>query len=265
MELGVQLFGSMELFRKDIETYLKKIKSYGYTEIEPCVIFGMTKEQLSQTPFSFIWLPEDFPEIKNTASTYGIAINSCHIFADPQNFMSEIIAMAKQNSIKRLVMNCISEKDNFGTFTNTLEITADALAKENIELWLHNGQGPVAAKYGDESLYEAVLKKLSGKVGAQVDVGWVEYDGVNVIELLKNIQFCLRSIHYKDLKGSAADYPPHKVHTALGKGILDTKNIQSFIKDIPEGLPKIVEIIDQDASDGDFMEDLKFSAETLKK
>ena len=50
---------------------------------------------------------------------------------------------------------------------------ADMLETFGVRLLLHNEAGDIQAKIAGKTAYEHLLDLCMGKVGAQVDVGWV--------------------------------------------------------------------------------------------
>lgn len=92
-------------------------------------------------------------------------------------------------------------------------------------------------------------------------MGWVLYGGIDPMKYLSEVQEYVRSIHFKDLKKDYASRKDGNIFACLGEGVLNVKEILSTI---PKGSDKTV-IIDQDASDGNLMDDLIKSYYALEK
>lgn len=138
MQLGVQLYGAMDLFRKDPQGFLSKLAHAGYTDIEPCVAFGDSVESLAQKWGKPIWLPGEVAGFRTMAEREGLSIHSCHSFDNPLEHAEELVSLAEENGIKAFVVNCPSEEAVFDGTVENCVAAAEALAPHGIELWMHN-------------------------------------------------------------------------------------------------------------------------------
>ena len=96
MQLGVQLYGAMDLFRKDPQGFLSKLAHAGYTDIEPCVAFGDSVESLAQKWGKPIWLPGEVAGFRTMAEREGLSIHSCHSFDNPLEHAEELVSLAEE-------------------------------------------------------------------------------------------------------------------------------------------------------------------------
>lgn len=260
MELGVQIYGCMDLFRKDPDGFFRELSAAGYTQVEPCVAFGISGEEIEQSGMKPVWLPEEVPGFVARMREHGLALRSCHMFGDTEKYGAEMMKLCEENGIAQIVLNLPGglNRDNCGDYAAACRSFALRLKEGGIELWLHNGFHEIREDIDGKSVYECVLEKCEGTVGAQADVGWVLYGGRDPAAFMQTIRPYLRSVHYKDIKKNYEALPLDRIHTALGSGALNTAEIYASVSDL--GLPQL---IDQDASDGDFMEDLRQSAAVL--
>lgn len=260
MELGVQIYGCMDLFRKDPAGFFGALRKAGYTQAEPCVAFGISGEDIRQSGMKPVWLPHEVPGFAAQMKEQGLSLTSCHMFGDTAVYGADMMRLCEETGIRQIVLNlpgglageaCDRFADACGAFARKLK-------ERGIELWLHNGYPEIREQMDGKSVYEYVLERCGGLVGAQADVGWVLYGGREPVAFLKAIAPYLRSLHYKDLKKGYETLPLDSIHTALGSGALNTEEIYRYTATLP-----IPQLIDQDASDGDFLEDLRRSAEVL--
>lgn len=253
MDLGVQLYGAMDLFREDPDEFLEKLSQAGYTNIEPVVAFGTDMEEINKAGMKPVWLPEETAKFRELAKAHNLGMLSCHVFGDPITHLNEIISMAVENQIGAIVLNCrpCGDDAEFEQFTGMCLRVSASLEKAGVKLWLHNGYPEIKMQRDGMPVYEAVLKACGGNVGAQADVGWVQYGGVDPISFLKRIEPYLQSVHYKDIKGDYHSAPPEKHFICLGEGKLDTAGIKTIADTLP-----VTQLVDQDASDKDLLQDL---------
>ena len=127
--------------------------------------------------------------------------------------------------------------------------------ERGLELWLHNNAQEIADKLNGISAYEYILRACGGKLGAQVDTGWVACGGEDVAAFLERNADYVRSIHHKDVV-ALSDKPDN---VALGQGVVDPRIAFDFA--VRNGLGQIV---DQDNTLGSLTDDLRVSADFLR-
>lgn len=261
MKLGVQIYGSTPEFRKDPEAFFARLSKAGYTEIEPCAALAMTAEQLRAAGVNPIWLPEEMPVFKKMMEKYGLELISCHIFGDPKADADKAVALAKENGLKHIVVNCpkCENADGFAAFAEDCVFLADKLSAVGVELWIHNSFPEIRAKVEGRTALEFVLERCGGKVGTQIDVGWALFGGEEPVAFMEKVLPYLKSVHYKDVNKEFETAPMRELHVPLGKGAVDWRAVKAFAE--AHNLP---EVIDQDMSHGDFLQDLEETAALLK-
>ena len=262
MKLGVQIYGSTPEFRKDPEAFCARLAAAGYTQIEPVVALSMTAEQIAAVGMNPVWVPEETAECKRLLEKHGLELTSCHIFGDPEKDADKAAVLAKEHGIQQIVVNCprCESEADFAAFADGCLVLAEKLENVGVELWIHNSWPEIRAKVNGETALEYILKRCGGKVGAQIDVGWVLYGGEDPVAYLEKVQPYLRSIHYKDIAQGYAQMNLGEIHVALGKGAVDWRAVKAYAD--AHGLP---EIIDQDMSPDDFLKDLEETAALLKQ
>lgn len=261
MKLGVQIYGSMPEFRQDPETFCARLAAAGYTQIEPVVALNMTAEEIEAAGMNPVWLPEETAAFKKLLEKHGLELTSCHIFGDPAKDADKAARLAAEHGLTQIVVNCpaCESEADFAAFADGCLVLAERLQAVGSALWIHNSWPEIRAKVNGETALEYILKRCGGKVGTQIDVGWVLYGGEDPMEYLKKVEPYLQCIHYKDICAGYADMGPGDVHVPLGKGAVDWCAVKAYAD--AHGLP---EIIDQDMSHGDFLQDLADTAVLLK-
>lgn len=261
MELGLQLYGCMSVFRENTDAFFEAVANMGYTQIEPCVAFGTSREKLQTAGVQPVWLPEEVPGFLDQMRKHGLKASSCHVFGDLMQHIDEMGSLAAENGLQEIVINFGAggrDREAVTAFAARCAEGAAMLSERNIALWLHNGAAEIRGKIDGKTLYEFVLAACGGKLRAQVDVGWVQYGGEEPVSFLQRVQGDLASVHYKDLKPGYAALSQGEIAIALGDGVLNTKAIVEETMELP-----VTQIVDQDSSDGDFLADLASSAACL--
>lgn len=257
MKLGVQIYGCLQRCKQDTDGFFEKIAGAGYSQIEPCMVFGLKEVPEKGSLMDAVWKPAESHYYTALLRKHGLSLRSCHVFAeDPLSCVDEMRSAAEAYGISQYVLNCPSFAEvSWEDFANDCSALAEALP---VELWLHNGHAEIAVKEAGVTLYEKILHHCAGRLGAQVDVGWALYGGEDPLALLDRIKDYLRSVHYKDIENDYKTRSSEDIRACLGEGALPTAAIHAHVA--PLG---ITELIDQDKSYGDIVEDQLRSAKAF--
>ncbi len=254
MKYGLSMFGLGPVFLKDKEVFMRRIVAAGYRFMEPCVI----AHQIPQLKEHF-WTFSDLEVYYPLLQSYGIEICSLHVY--PRNLAKErqeLIDLAKKYGVKQLVIPCpqFESLEQGKELARELTLQADAMQAEGIELLLHNGKAESSARVDDISAYEWLLRQCGENVGAQADVGWLLYGGTDPERFLWSNEKRVWSLHYKDMEHT----PDGMVEIGVGRGAVDMAACFRFAM-----AADIIQLVDQDGSRGDFLEDLDFVGECFQK
>ena len=279
MEYGVQIFGCMAQCKQDPESFFRTLAKAGYRQIEPCILFDdpiIVEKNARQEGNAFmlklldiIWKPEEVPEYLRIMKQFDLTLSSVHVFAKQINEAAMLmIETAKKNQISSYVVNCNQGTiaSDYQSFAKECSRLSNTLKEHGIELWIHNNGAEIKAKVDYKGNQVPVLSAIldlckEEQVGVQIDVGWVLYGGIDPVDYLIELKEYVRSIHFKDLKKDFASRTDGDIFACLGDGALNVEEILGCIPSLQSG---ITVLIDQDASDGDIMEDMRTSYGILK-
>ncbi len=250
MRFGVQLFGVNPVFNKDKKAFMERISKAGIRYLEPCLMVGeITNDFLKEHAWDEAQLLENAGMMK----AYGLKVNSCHAFTeDMVKDAPEFIRLCKQVGITQIVMNAPEYKseEQFTLAAENCKKAAAILKEEGIEFLLHN-----AKEAGKE--YDRFLELCGKEVGAQPDLGWLLYAGIDPEEFLWRKGEQIRSVHYKDMKETEEGL----TETIVGEGLLDTDSCFQFAR-----AQEIIQLIDQDsAMSDDFISDIEKAIGKVKR
>lgn len=258
MQFGVNLFGVAQIFRKDPNDFLKRIKAMGYSQVEPCI----TLVELPEAYKSLFWTVSEVDDFYKIIKAHKLQIVSCHVIVgDFSKDTMKLEQLVSKYGIKQFVVGCPNEGslETYTNFVSGISYIAEKLEKFGTEVLVHNSYQELLTQIDDKSAFEWVLSQCSEKIGVQVDVGWLLFAGINPMEFLKKYASMVKSIHYKDIYEIYGNVNPTECNVCLGQGKLDVFSIFQFAKG--KGIPQI---IDQDASQNDFMMDLEESVNLIK-
>lgn len=240
MIFGIQLYGILNHRQSDVMETLRELRALGFHQIEVCIslepIFGM-----EHTIWPVEWFQGHAWEIRNL----GLKVVSAHIFE--QNLTASVERLKRlaiEYGIRQFVVKTPQEmtSENLQQAALTFMQVADTLAEVGAELLLHNEAADIKTRIGGRTAYEHMLALCQGKVGAQVDTGWVYAAGEDPETLLWRIAPLVKSLHYKDLRRNGEKLLP----AVIGSGDVDTVACFQFARAM--GIPQI---IDQDEFIGD--------------
>ena len=239
MRYGLQMYGLNPVFLQDKEGFLKRVTNAGYRYLEPCLILGNFPGMEGHG-----WTEADFALNQPLLAKYGVLINSCHVFTrDIFADLPRIVKIAKEYGIRQIVLPCPREINP--AVASDLTQVGDALQRVGLQLLLHNDR---------EDLGYGWLLMVSGpSVGAQVDVGWLLYNGIDPETFLWKFKNKVWSVHYKDFNEAGQE-------VGVGRGNVDMMACFQFARAM-----ELIQIMDQDGSQGDFLEDVEFVGTLFKQ
>lgn len=257
MRFGVNLFGVSKLFRKDPEGFLDKIRAIGYKQVEPCLTFVELPDDFKE----FFWTLDELEKFSGLIRQRDLEIVSCHVILGNVTKEAPVLeTIAKKYDIRQFIFGCPNDGDlmRYKSFVDDLDTIAKQLERSGVKVLIHNSYQEVLTQIEGQSAYEWVLRNSSSLIGAQVDVGWLLYAGVDPKLFLKTYEEKIHSLHYKDVYDVYTVVSPTVCNVCLGKGKVDVFSCFEFARKV--GIPQI---IDQDYSQGDFMSDLETSYNLL--
>lgn len=224
MEIGVQLWGVLKDPKVNTLETLRILRSLGFRSIEPCIALG-TIFGLEHVIWPLQWFRAQASEI----AAIGLENTSCHIFSDDiAEEADAATSLAKEYGIHQFVVKSprtLTEKNLVDAATSYMH-AADRLANAGAELLIHNECEDIITKLAGKTAYEHLLDLCSGKVGAQIDVGWVYAAGEDPEAFLLRNAERVKSIHFKDflIKDN------QMTEVAPGAGMVDTSACLRFAR-----------------------------------
>lgn len=239
MRYGLQMYGLNPIFLQDKEKFLKRITAAGYRYLEPCLMLETIPGLEDRA-----WTEADFAENHPLLEKYGVLTNSCHVFTqDIFADLPRIVDIARRYGIRQIVLPCPKEINP--AVASDLTQVGDALKRVGLQLLIHNDKGDLG--------YGWLLMASGSSVGAQVDVGWLLYNGTDPETFLWKFRHKVWSLHYKD-------FDENKCEVGVGRGRVDMMACFQFAR-----AAEIIQIMDQDGSQGDFLEDVAFVGEKFQE
>lgn len=249
MRYGLQMYGLNPIFLEDKAAFLKRITKAGYRYLEPCLVLKPTPALISRA-----WTPEELADNMPLLRSYGVSVHSCHLFTgDLMGDLPQVLDLAKGCGIRQVVLPCpaFTTEAEGEQAAAVLTEAGQQLRNAGLELLLHNDRADSSLQIGGVCAYEWLLNRCGESVGAQADVGWLLFGGTDPESFLWRNRDKVRSLHYKDFMSTESGLR----ETAIGTGLVDMMAVFQFAR-----WAEIIQIADQDGSDGDFLGDMDRAA-----
>ena len=249
MKFGIQMFGAYQIFKQNPEKFFSEAARAGFSLIEP---------RLASQSGGVAWNLEQLEKYLKLMGNYGLSVYSCQILpSDFEALLPKLKNVTEKYGIRQYVLPCPSPvtEEHYQKEIQHLKELAIQTHSFGAELLLHNSAEESAQRFGKMTAYEWLLEKGEGKLGAQVDVGWLLYGGEDPEAFLWRNRDRVRSLHYKDMKWSQGKM----TETSIGKGLVDMIACFQFAR-----AQEIPQIMDQDSSN-DMAGDIRETGALLKK
>jgi sugar phosphate isomerase/epimerase len=238
--IALQTYTLRDAMERDFSGTLRAVADLGYRGIEVGGLYGKEPQ-----------------EIARAITDLGMAVCSNHGALPARETLGETVDFQKALGSSRLVSGFgpadLKTVAGCQACAERLQTAADLLKPHAITLHVHNHFWEFA-RVEDGRYPHTILMEEAPDVFSQLDLYWVAYGGADPVEILKRYGSRIELVHVKDgLLGG--DYH----FKALGTGQVD---LPAAIQAIDPAVTQWL-IVEQDASDGDMMEDVKTSYEYL--
>ncbi|MBM3859381.1 MAG: sugar phosphate isomerase/epimerase [Verrucomicrobia bacterium] len=212
---GLQLYSLREDFKNDVPGTLKKVKEYGFREVELAGTYGLS--------------PEEF---KKLLAANGLVAIAGHFPYDQYRKDPEAVARdAKALGLKYAGCAWAGHKPPLDEkqcrdIAEVFNKAGAALAKHGIKFFYHN-HGFEFVPHGNGTLFDLLMELTDPKtVFYQMDVLWTVFPGQDPVKLLEKYGSRWQLLHLKDLKkgvptGSLSGKTDKTNDVPLGTGQVD--------------------------------------------
>lgn len=225
--IGVQLFSVREDMKKDPLDTLAKVAAMGYREVEPAnyvdrKIYGYSAAEFKKILDDLgLSMPTSHTGFKKTH--WDITKND--ITDSYKNTIEDAVVTGQKIMI---VPSFDWDKKNIDDVKKGIEAfnrLGEIASKSGLRIGFHNHHQEFEEKYGDECLYDFMLREWdSNYVCQQLDIENMSVAGVDPMVFLRKYPKHYESIHVKDFD------PKTKLSTHLGEGSLKMDEILSFAR-----------------------------------
>lgn len=218
LPVSFQLYSSRKFPQENQLTYLKSI---GYDAVEP-------------RSADFENDPEEFRRKLDEAglSCFGFHVSLDDLERDPSLYAD----CAQAVGANKIIVPAVPKSERMAQPGFWIEVGAalrragELVADRNCKVLWHNHDGEYA-KLTDGTLpLDRLFEGAGGRVGFEIDCGWVERAGVSLAGELARLQDRICAIHIKDISSCGLDVEDG--WTAAGDGLIDWRALVGPIKEL---------------------------------
>ncbi len=279
MNIGANTFGLKADLYQDFDGTLRRVRAAGIDAIEVCTVpdsQGMEPpadlapevlEALRNSPAAHIFWP--FAQAKEKIEKIrkaGFTVDSVHVNL-PKNggaekaavLAEEIGAFGTETGIRYFTTSPMCGLSEMKERAPFLQAMAKALRERGVFLLMHNHAAECVTENGSTAIEYAAQN--CPDLFFEPDAGWMVAGGMDPVPFMMVYADRILHLHLKDFFAGKTEADGDGRFSPIGEGILPLREVLQASKccDISEyGL-----IIDQDASLGDFVEDLRIGRENV--
>ncbi|MBX7126426.1 MAG: sugar phosphate isomerase/epimerase [Cyclobacteriaceae bacterium] len=225
---GIQLYSVRDEMQKDPLGTLKKISAMGFRNVEHA--------NYNERKF-YGYAPKEFKKI---LGDLGLSMPSGHTvmgkphwddakkdFTDLWKNTVEDAAIVGQEYVISPWLDASLRKtaDDTKRYMDVFNKSGELCKKSGMKFGYHNHDFEFSVKFGDESLYDLILKNTDPDlVIQQLDIGNLYNGGAKAIDVVKKWPGRFQSMHVKDEILSAGGHEKYE-STVLGTGIVGVKDV----------------------------------------
>lgn len=266
--IGVNLFGLIKMFSKDMPGTVKAIKEAGYDEVELLLVPSKHQWPLPIALTTLGGLPKVMSELEKN----GLTAHSAHVFGSAGSTKKIVKAIKKahgEHGIDTFVFSGMFKDANGAEkWAKYLSAIAAEVKDDGCKILCHNHSQEFSTVTvdGEEMTALDYFFRLAGEdVGMQLDIGWA---GIcfDEVEIAKKYADRIVSLHLKDFIPETRnrftnENMPIERFCAIGSGEIKTAEVLAMRHSFPNFGGDI--IIDQDHG-ADMVADMNTGIKNIK-
>ena len=242
LPVAIQLYSVRDAMEKDFAGTLKKIADLGYKGVEFAGFGG----------FSAV-------EIRNLLDELGLTPAGSHTGMDLlRDHLDEVIEynLAIGNKYIICPYNQYKSKEDYVKAAKFYDECGAKIRARGLEFLYHNHDFEFT-KFDGEYGLDIIFNNVNPEnVGAELDLGWIFYTGIDPAVFLKNFKKRCPLVHIKDFLSVG-----EKTFTEIGNGLVDVKSVAAAA--VEAGVEWL--IVEQDVSNITSMESARINLENMRK
>lgn len=274
MKIGINAMSTIGAMKNDFDGTIRRLHEGGCDYIESMSDWGAKQEtidfyaKLSGGPGG--WDPLNTVKRLEKLHEYGMEIRGMFVFTDILEEQADKLGVyCRENCIRYIVISFpeYGSIDDIYEKIGFIRRMSAILSTYGVKVFQHNHEHDVKTVTDRDGkkkrILDIFLEQLSpDELMLEIDTGWMLYADIDPAEYIRNHIDRVGILHFKDIHKDYKKLDREKIFVACGKGAVDFKSVLDSVP--AEKKNEMLYVIDQDASDGDIVEDLIEAAAYLK-
>ncbi len=275
--LGIQTLGVFRDLHADLWGTLATLRDGGVSYLEVLTDWGADPAMLAKYRAISGGIESGWPrtairERLSRLRAMGLALEGMFVSLDRiESEVDELAAFCVELGIAYVVFSPPAVGDDIVACRSVVEkilSVGRVLKAAGVEMVLHDHDTDFVVVHdgsgAGKTLYERILEGCEEiGLGAELDVGWATYAGVDVADLIRRLGHRVRILHVKDLAPGFAAMERERIYVPAGQGACDYP--AAFAAADRYARPDYRIVLDQDPSDRDGVADSLASAAYLAR
>jgi len=274
MQIGINVMSTISMMRERFQETVKRLTDGGCSYFEAMSDWGAKEETLDfyagLTGGRNGWDPAQTLERMQYIRSLGSDIRGIFVFDESiQGQTEELGKYCREAGLQYIVFSFLEYQglDDIYSKIDLLRNVSAVLKRFGVQVLMHNHEHDcveIQDKDGKKKeIIDIFLENLSAQeLALEVDVGWLQYADIDPAAYVKRKLDRIQILHLKDICRDYKEKERSHIFVPCGSGVLDFPAIIEVVQEA--GRKDMLYVIDQDASEGDIVEDLLESIAYLK-
>ena len=274
MQIGINVMSTISMMRESFQETVNRLTDGGCSYFEAMSDWGAKEETLDfyagLTGGRNGWDPEQTLGRLQYIRSVGSDIRGIFVFEDTILEQAEQLGeYCRDAGLQYIVFSFLEYHglDDVYSKIDLLRKVSAVMKRFGVQVLMHNHEHDCAEiedKDGNnKEIIDIFLNNLSAKeLALEVDVGWLQYADIDPAAYVKKKIDRIQILHLKDICRNYKETERSHIFVPCGSGAVDFPAIIKVVQEA--GREDMQYVIDQDASDGDIVQDLVESIAYLK-
>lgn len=266
IEIGINVMSTIGAMKRDFPGTVERLRQGGCGWFELMSDWGARQDTIDYfarlTGGSSGWDPENTLRRLEVIREKGMDARGTFVFDEALEEQAEALGQyCRQAGLSYVVFTFMGYEgiDDIYRKIGLIRRVAAKLRPFGVQIFLHNHEHdvlPVTDRDGVEKpILDVFLAQLSPEeLMLEADVGWLLYAGLNPAAYIRTHSDRIGILHFKDIARDYKTAPREKIFVPCGTGAVDFQAVLDAVPPEKKGTMRYA--IDQDASEGDIVEDL---------
>jgi len=274
MQIGINVMSTISTMRDNFQGTVKRLTDGGCSYFEAMSDWGAKEETLDfyagLTGGRNGWDREQTLERLEYIRSVGSDIRGIFVFDESiQEQTEQLGAYCRDAGMQYVVFSFLEYQglDDVYSKIDLLRKVSGVMRRFGVQVLMHNHEHDcteIEDKDGKEKeIIDIFLENLSAQeLALEVDVGWLQYADIDPVVYVNRKMDRIQILHLKDICRNYKEKERSHIFVPCGKGVVDFPAIMKVVQEA--GRKDMQYVIDQDASEGDIVEELVESVAYLK-